>query len=135
MAKEQSPVGHESGRLVDERRIAAWIGKAVAIKGDITSSEDLTIDGRVEGTIELSNNSLIIRPGASVTADLVGKTITIAGSVSGNVRASHKVDLQATGHVKGDISAPRFAMAEGAVVMGRIETGGAKASTGGQPSS
>ena len=108
---------------MDERRIAAWIGKAVVIKGDITSSQDLTIEGHVEGSIELGDHNLIIGAGAEVTADLAGRTITIGGSVSGNVRASEKVDLQATGSVKGDINAPRLVMAEGAVVMGHIDTG------------
>ena len=110
---------------MDERRMAAWIGKAVVIKGDITSKQDLTIDGQVDGTIELGDHSLTIGVGAEVTADLIGSTITISGSVSGNIKAREKVDLRATGHVKGDITAPRFVMAEGAVVMGHIDTRGA----------
>lgn len=115
---------------MDERRIAAWIGKAVVIKGDIKSSQDLTIDGQVEGTIELGDHSLTIGTGAAVTADLIGSTITISGNVSGNITAREKVDLRATGYVKGNITAPRFVMADGAVVMGRIDTSGAGASPG-----
>jgi len=109
---------------MDERRMAAWIGTAIAIKGDVTSKQDLTIDGRVEGTIELGDHSLTIGSSAQVTADLIGSTITISGSVTGNINAREKVDLRATGHVKGNITTPRFVMADGAVVMGRIDTRG-----------
>jgi cytoskeletal protein CcmA (bactofilin family) len=66
-------------------------------------------------------HNLTILPGASVKADLAAKTITISGSVIGNVQASEIVDLRATGSVTGNIRAPRFAMAEGATVMGTVE--------------
>ena len=106
-----------------ERRVAAWVGKALRVEGRIISSEDLTIDGAVDGSIELGNHSLTIGPGAAVKADLTAKTITISGSVKGAVRATEKVILDESGSVEGDISAPRFLMAEGATVRGRIEAG------------
>ena len=120
---DQPNLSREPGTPLDERRVAAWIGKSVVIKGNITCAQDLTIEGQVEGTIELSDHSLIIGAGASVTADLVGKSITISGRVSGNVTATDKVDLRATGTVTGNISAPRLVMAEGAFVMGRVDAG------------
>ncbi len=106
-----------------ERRVAAWVGKALRVEGRIISSEDLTIDGSVEGAIELDDHSLTIGTGAAVKADLMAKTITISGAVTGMVHATEKVDLRETGSVEGDISAPRFVMAEGATVRGRIEAG------------
>ena len=106
-----------------ERRIAAWVGKSLRVEGRVISSEDLTIDGSVEGSIELGNNSLTIGANAAVKADLTAKTITISGAVTGAVRATEKVELHSTGSVEGDISAPRFVMAEGATVRGRIEAG------------
>ena len=106
--------------------IAAWIGKSVVIKGAISSAQDLTIEGQVEGTIDLGDHGLTIGAGAAVTADLTGRIITISGTVTGDVRATEKVDLRATGYVKGDVSAPRLVMVEGAVVIGRIEAGGAR---------
>src|SRR5205823_14857480 len=106
-----------------ERRVAAWVGKALRIEGRIVSSEDLTIDGSVEGSIELGDHSLTIGTGAAVKADLTAKTITISGAVTGMVHATEKVELHATGSVDGDINAPRFVMAEGATVRGRIEAG------------
>jgi len=106
-----------------ERRVAAWIGKALRVEGRIISNEDLTIDGSIEGSIELGDHSLTIGTGAAVKADLTAKTITISGAVTGMVRATEKVDLRETGSVDGDINAPRFVMAEGATVRGRIEAG------------
>ena len=108
----------------DERRVAAWISKAVVVTGHVVCFEDLTIDGRVEGTIELGNHSLTIGVGAGVKADLVAKNITISGTVTGNVLATDKVDLLATGSVDGDVTAPVFAMADGAVLVGRVDTQG-----------
>ena len=109
-----------------ERRVAAWVGKALRVEGRIVSAEDLTIDGSVEGAIELGNHSLTIGAGAAVKADLTAKIVTISGSVTGSVRATEMVDLRATGSVEGDISAPKFVMAEGATAKGKIEAGDRK---------
>jgi cytoskeletal protein CcmA (bactofilin family) len=112
--------------MPEERRMAAWVGKALLIQGKVISSENLTIHGRVEGTIELGDHSLTIGPGASVQADLVARTIVVSGDVAGNLQASVKVDLQATATVKGDIVAPVVVMAEGAVITGRVDAAGRK---------
>ena len=107
-----------------ERRMAAWVGKALLIQGKIISTENLTIDGRVEGTIELGDHSLTIGAGASVEADLVAQTIVISGAVAGNVKASVKVDLRATASVNGDLVSPLIVMADGAVVTGKVDVAG-----------
>lgn len=112
----------------DERRVAAWVGKALLIQGKIVSAENLTIDGAVEGTIELGDHSLTIGAGASVRADLVAQTIIISGAVAGNVRARVKVDLQATGTVDGDIATPLLVMSDGAVITGNVDATGRKRS-------
>src|SRR5690242_1494966 len=91
----------------DERRTAAWVGKCLRIEGKIVSSEDLTIDGEVDGTIEVGNKSLVIGSGATVRADLNAHSITISGAVTGNVKAADRVSLRATGSVEGDIVTPR----------------------------
>ena len=82
-----------------ERRVVAWIGKAVRVEGKVISEEDLTIDGDVEGSIELGGHSLTIGQAARIRADLVAKTVTISGKVNGNVRAVDKVDLRSTGRL------------------------------------
>jgi cytoskeletal protein CcmA (bactofilin family) len=106
-----------------ERRVMAWIGKAVRVEGKVISEEDLTIDGDVEGSIELGGHTLTIGEEATVRADLLAKTVTISGRVSGNVKAVEKVDLRATGSVDGNITAPRFVMADGATVLGKVQAG------------
>ena len=109
---------------VDERRATAWIGQGVVIEGRITSSQDLRIDGRVEGTIEVGDHVLMVGARAEVKANLVAKSILISGTVIGNVTATERLDLQATGSVEGDISSPRLVMVDGAVVRGRVEASG-----------
>src|SRR3954466_2831026 len=115
-----------NGDVPTERRMAAWVGKGLLIQGKITSTENLTIDGRVEGTIELGDHDLTIGTGASVQADLVARTIVVSGAVTGNVLASVKVDLRATASVTGDISTPALVIADGAVVTGAVDAAGRK---------
>ena len=109
---------------LNERRLAAWIGRSVRVEGKVISAEDLTIDGHVVGSIELGDHSLTIGPSSTIKADLVAKNVTISGAVTGNVRAREQVDLRPTGSVVGDIVAPRLVMAEGAVIAGQVDVGG-----------
>jgi cytoskeletal protein CcmA (bactofilin family) len=93
------------------------------VEGKVISAEDLTIDGDVEGSIELGDHCLTIGPGSAIKADLAAKTITISGAVVGNVKASERVELRAAGSVQGDITTPRFLMADGATVSGKVAAG------------
>jgi cytoskeletal protein CcmA (bactofilin family) len=113
----------EAQSIFPERRTVAWIGKAVRVEGKIVSNEDLTIDGEVVGSVELDGQRLVVGQGASIKADVNAKVVTISGTITGNVSATEKIDLQATGTVDGDLKAPRFAMAEGATVKGRVHAG------------
>ena len=108
----------------DERRVTAWIGQGVVIEGRITSAQDLRIDGKVDGTIDLGHHGLIIGAGAAIRANLTARSILICGAVIGNVTATERVDLQPAASVDGDISAPRLAIADGAVVNGNIDARG-----------
>ena len=127
MANEATAPGRTAQDAIpevpDEKRIAAWIGKSLRIEGRIVSADNLTINGQVEGTIEVGNNSLAIGVGAAVKADLAARTITISGAVDGSVVASERVDVRATGSVIGDITAPRLLLADGAVITGCIDAG------------
>src|SRR3954465_3217586 len=89
------------------------IGKSVVIKGELTGSEDLTIEGHVEGKIELRQNILTIGPNGKIKAQVFAKSVVILGEVTGNVTASEKVDLRDNGSVDGDIAAPRGALPGG----------------------
>ena len=97
------------------------IGKSVVIKGELTGSEDLTIEGHVEGKIELRQNVLTIGPNGKIKAQVFAKSVIILGEVTGNVTATEKVDLRDNGSVDGDIISPRVAIAEGAHFRGSVD--------------
>jgi cytoskeletal protein CcmA (bactofilin family) len=107
---------------VEERRVVAWVGKSVVFQGTLSSSEDMTIDGHVEGTIEVRDHGLTVGPDADIRADIVAKTVTIHGAVTGNVRASDKVDIRATCRIEGNLVTPHIVIADGALVRGRVDT-------------
>ena len=106
------------------RRLAGWIGRSIRVEGKVASTEDLTIDGHVKGSIQLGDHNLTIGPTATIKADLVAKNVTISGAVTGNVRAREQLHVRATGSVVGDIVAPRLVMAEGAVITGHVDVSG-----------
>jgi cytoskeletal protein CcmA (bactofilin family) len=100
----------------------ATIGISVTIKGEIKGAEDLTIDGQVEGKIELPEHTLTIGPNATVMADINAKVVTVFGTVIGNVVAREKADIRKTASVEGSLSCGSLAVQEGAKMNGRIET-------------
>jgi cytoskeletal protein CcmA (bactofilin family) len=97
------------------------IGKSVVIKGELNGSEDLTIEGQVEGKIELKDHVLTIGPNGKIKAQVFAKAVIVLGEVNGNVTASEKVDIRDGGSVDGDIIAPRVAIAEGAHFRGSVD--------------
>ena len=99
----------------------ARIGKSVVICGEVKGSEDLILDGRVEGTVNLSESRLTIGPNANVAADLFAKDVLILGRVQGNVVASGRVELRAGCSVEGDIRALRLAVEDNAVFRGKVD--------------
>ena len=113
-----------------QEKTAVNIGKSVVIKGELNGSEDLTIEGQVEGKIELRQNVLTIGPNGKIKAQVFAKSVIILGEVTGNVTASEKVDIRDNGSVDGDIAAPRVAIAEGAHFRGSIDMQRAGAQAG-----
>ena len=97
------------------------IGKSVVIKGELSGSEDLTIEGHVEGKIELKDHLLTIGPNGRIKAQVFAKTVIVLGEVNGNVSASEKVEIRDGGSVDGDIVSPRVAIAEGAHFRGSVD--------------
>lgn len=107
----------------------ARIGKTVVIRGEVKGSEDLIVDGQLEGTITLSEGRLTIGPNANVTADLTAKDVLILGRVKGNIVATGRVELRAGSVVEGDVKALRLAVEDNAVFRGKVDlTQGAKVS-------
>jgi cytoskeletal protein CcmA (bactofilin family) len=99
----------------------ARIGKSVVICGEVKGSEDLIVDGRVEGTVSLSESRLTIGPNAHVAADLSAKDVLILGHLQGNVVASGRVELRAGSVVEGDIRALRLAVEDNAIFRGKVD--------------
>jgi len=115
----------------------ANIGKSISIKGDLTGNEDMVIEGKVEGKVDLPNNQLTIGANGTVQAEVTAKGIVVVGRVAGNIHGIERVEIQGTGIVEGDVSAPRLIVAEGAVVNGAIKmtkSAGAAAATPGSDS-
>ena len=133
------PVSTASVPQPENRRIerdVVNIGKSVVIKGELNGSEDLTIEGHVEGKIELKDHVLTIGPNGRIKAQVLAKSVIVLGEVNGNVTATEKVDIRDGGSVDGDIISPRVAIAEGAHFRGSVDMqrkGGAPQAQGSKP--
>jgi cytoskeletal protein CcmA (bactofilin family) len=99
----------------------ASIGSSIQIKGELQGDEDLTIDGRVEGKIDLRDHNLTIGPNGKIKADLFARHIVIAGDVSGNAHAAERVEIAPSGRLTGDIVSPRITIADGAHFKGSVD--------------
>jgi cytoskeletal protein CcmA (bactofilin family) len=97
------------------------IGKSVVIRGELSGSEDLYIDGDVEGTVTLPESRLTIGPNARAKADIHVRDVIIFGHLTGNIQATGRVDLRQSAIVIGDILAGRLSIEESAVLTGRVE--------------
>jgi cytoskeletal protein CcmA (bactofilin family) len=97
------------------------IGRSVILKGELTGSEDLAIEGQIEGKIELREHVLTVGPNGKIRAQVMAKTVVVLGEVVGNIVATEKVDIRDNGSVDGDITAPRVAIAEGAQFRGKVD--------------
>lgn len=104
-----------------ERAGAGGVGASVVIRGTVTANEDVTLTGRVEGTIQIPNHVVTIGPEARIEGEIRAKAIVVLGAVTGDVQATDKVILGAGGALDGDIRAPRVEIRDGARFGGRIE--------------
>jgi cytoskeletal protein CcmA (bactofilin family) len=103
-------------------RIVMDLGKSIVIKGDLIASEDLTLYGRMEGSVTLhGGHTLTIGRFADIRAAIDAKAVVIQGTVTGNVTAQEKVEIQTTGSVSGDVISPRLAIADGASIRGKVD--------------
>ena len=114
-----------------ERRTNAWIGQGVTIEGRVTSTQDLRIDGQVKGTIDVPQHELVLGRGAEVRGDVVAKSALIAGTVVGDVTATERVQVQATGSVQGDVRVPRLHVLDGAELQGKVDAAGTRSAPNG----
>ena len=105
---------------VAAEEIGMDLGTSVVIKGELSGSEDLALDGQMEGRIGLPDHTITIGVHANIQAEISAKVVLILGAVTGNVTAGEKIEIGATGSVTGDIASPRLAIAEGACLRGRV---------------
>ena len=99
----------------------AAIGKSVVVKGELSGSEDLYVDGEVEGSISLRGQSLTVGPNGRVRANIEARNVIVYGHVDGNLRASDRVDLRKSAALTGDISTARISIEDGAYFKGTID--------------
>ncbi len=100
---------------------AAVIGKSVQIRGEVKGSEDLLVDGQVEGTITLSESRLTIGPNARVEAHVSAKDVVVLGTLNGNITATGRIELRQGSNLNGDISAARLSIEENAIFKGKVD--------------
>jgi cytoskeletal protein CcmA (bactofilin family) len=102
-------------------KASACISQGIRIKGEVTGSEDLFVDGHVEGKLNLSNGSLTIGPNGEVKADISAREVIVRGKVDGKIVGREKIQLWSTGNVAGDLQTERLSIEDGAVLSGRVE--------------
>ena len=123
------PTAHTTPYTADtpkrmEAITVANIGKSLHIKGELSGSEDLTIDGKVDGKISLHGQHVTIGPNGHVTAEIHAKSVIVGGQMKGNVIADDRVEIAATGSMMGDVRAPRVVLVDGARFKGSIDMDG-----------
>jgi len=111
MSPLDATAGHESG----------WLGSSLRVKGDITGTEDLLIDGSVEGLIQLDGRKLTVGTAARVTADIIARDVVVHGYVKGNIHAKGRVEIKKDGSVIGNLTTAQIMIEDGADFKGSIE--------------
>jgi len=112
-----------SGALPTSSRTAACISKGIKIKGEVTGSEDLFVDGIGDGKLNLANGSLTIGPNGHVKADVHAREVIVRGKIEGKVTGRDRVQLWSTGQVTGEVQTDRLAIEDGALLRGKVEAG------------
>ncbi len=123
-----APFDYAQQRAVEPARVDAMrtselatIGKSVVVKGELSGSEDLYVDGQVEGSVVLRGQTLTVGPNGKVRANVEARNVIVHGRVDGNVHASERVELRKTASLSGDISTARISIEDGAFFKGTID--------------
>jgi cytoskeletal protein CcmA (bactofilin family) len=126
-----SPTSSSPSRPPGKSSDRATIGRSITIRGDVSGDEDLMIQGRIEGSIELAQHSVTIGPEGRVKANISARSVTVEGEVTGNLKGQEQVALRATAQVQGDIVSPRVILDDGATFRGSIDMSAPPKSGGG----
>src|ERR1700726_4289416 len=122
-SEEKPPMSKDSMRPLSATsdRSSARLGSSLHVKGEITGSEDLLIDGSVEGLIQLDERKLTVGATAKLTADIIAREVVVYGTVKGNLRAKDRIEIKKDGSVNGDLTTARIMIEDGAYFKGSIE--------------
>jgi cytoskeletal protein CcmA (bactofilin family) len=118
-----SPMTSTTAGRAGGSKAAACVSQGIKIKGELTGSEDLFIDGAVDGKITLSNSTLTVGPNGTVKAEIAAREVVLRGRAEGKFTASERVQIWHTARVQGDIKAERISIEDGAELHGRLEAG------------
>ena len=99
----------------------AIIGPSITIKGDVTGEEDLLIQGRVEGKVDLAQHNVTVGANGRIKANIFGRSVTVEGEVEGDLHAEEQIAIRKSGRVLGNVSAPRVTIEDGAMFKGSID--------------
>jgi cytoskeletal protein CcmA (bactofilin family) len=118
-----SPIRDTPSQVPVSPRAAACISQGIRIKGEVTGSEDLFVDGHVDGRLSLTNGILTVGPNGTVKADVTAREVIVRGKIEGKVSGRDKVQLWSTGQVTGEVQTDRLAIEDGAMLRGKVEAG------------
>lgn len=118
---EPPPAAAPRGVTTNHQQEQATIGKSLVVKGEVTGSESLYVDGRVEGIINLPGNRVTVGRNGQVQADITAREIVVLGAVTGNLTASDRVEVRSEGSLTGDVSCQRISIEDGAFFKGGID--------------
>src|SRR6516225_5996470 len=121
MPMRSEPLARTSAAVSISSQEQATLGKSIAIKGEVSGSESLYIDGRVEGSIHLPGNRVTVGRNGVVAANISAREIVVLGKVRGNMTASDRVDIRGEGSLTGDVVAQRISIEDGAYFKGGID--------------
>ena len=126
----RAPVATPKAASYERSTGLATIGPSIYIKGDLTGEEDLVIQGRVEGTINLKQNNLTIGQEGDINANIYALTVTVEGTLKGDIYGEEKVVIKKSGNVNGNVTAPRVSLEDGARFKGSMDMDYRKAESG-----
>lgn len=133
---DAAPSRGEAAAPSSRGRAPATIGRSITIKGEVSGDEDLLIEGRVDGSVNLGQHTVTVGPDGKVKANITGRVVTVEGSVEGDLQAEERVVLRSTANVQGDLTAPRVVLEDGANFRGGVDmSGGDQARRRSQPTS
>ncbi len=120
--QEEIPITPQVRKLSNpERGELVKIGKSICIKGEISGGQDVLIDGRLDGVIQLKENQVTIGENGKISGEIHAKVIIVLGEVVGNMFAGEKLEIKASGALKGDVTSPRLIIDDGAYFRGSID--------------